>query len=155
MAVRRMQDAENQLRHYENSAKPNLPTMQQILPTMHEESNELRKALKNQEELHAKARSELEASRQLPHQGSQQVLSMPISSRTSESGWECIDKNRVHAFPVGTEVRSPEIRTPSRRSPVSREKINIMGTPMAQEHNPCTLCRVLLPRYQIRTCLSR
>ena len=91
---------------------------------MHEELNELRKALRNQEELHARTRSELEASRPLPQQGSQQTSSMPISSRTTESGWECIGEDRVPSFPVGTEVRSPEICTPSQRSPSNREKVN-------------------------------
>ena len=84
MAVQRMQEAENQLRHYEDNAKQNLPTM-------HEELNELRKALRNQEELHARTTSELEASRLLPQQGSQQISSMPISSRT----WGCIGKGSI------------------------------------------------------------
>ena len=53
MAVRRMQKAEDQLRHVEDNAK-------QALPTMHEELNELRRALRLQEDLHA-PRSELEA----------------------------------------------------------------------------------------------
>ena len=103
MAVRRMQEAENQLQHYEDNAK-------QSLPTMHEELNESRKALRNQEELHARTRSELEASRLLPQQGSQQTSSMPISSRTTESSWECIGKDRVPSFPVGTEVREGQLR---------------------------------------------
>ena len=54
MAVRRMQKAEDQLRHVEDNAK-------QALPTMHEELNELRRALRLQEDMHARTRSELEA----------------------------------------------------------------------------------------------
>ena len=53
MATRRMQEAEGQLRHYEDNAK-------QTLPTMHEELNKLRRALRNHEELNARAKSELE-----------------------------------------------------------------------------------------------
>ena len=79
MAVRRMQDAEGQLRYYEVSAK-------HTLPTMHEELSELRTALRSQQELNARAKSELETARGLHHQGSQQASSMPISSRTTGSG---------------------------------------------------------------------
>eukprot|EP00439_Symbiodinium_sp_Y106_P055637 s2913_g7.t1 len=115
MAVRRMQKAEDQLRHVEDNAK-------QALPTMHEELNELRRALRLQEDMHARTRSELEAARLAPQSIFQQASSIPISSRTTESGWECVI--RVQAFPVGTEVRSPEILTPSHRSPANREKFD-------------------------------
>ena len=56
MAVQRMQQAEDQLRQVENSAR-------QTLPTMHGELNELRRALKLQEDMQARTRSELEAAR--------------------------------------------------------------------------------------------
>ena len=49
---------------------------------------ESRQRLKKQEELRLGARNELEPSRHLPQQVSQQASSMPISSRTSETGWE-------------------------------------------------------------------
>ena len=71
-----MQNAEDQLRHVEDSAK-------QALPTMHGELNELKRALRLQEGMHARTRSELEAAR-LASQGLfQQASSMPISSRTT------------------------------------------------------------------------
>ena len=68
MAVRRMQKAEDQLRHVEDSAK-------QALPTMHEELN-----LRLQEDMHARTRSELEAARLVPQSIFQQASSIPISS---------------------------------------------------------------------------
>ena len=70
MAMQRIQEAESQVRHYEDTAR-------QSLPTMHEEFNELRKALRNQEELHVRTRSELEASRLLP----QRVHNRPQACR--------------------------------------------------------------------------
>ena len=73
MAVRRMQKAEDQLRHVEDNAK-------QALPTMHEELNELRRALRLQEDMHARTRSELEAARLAPQSIFQQASSIPISS---------------------------------------------------------------------------
>ena len=51
MAVRRMQKAEDQLRHVEDSAK-------QALPTMHGELNELRRAWRLHEDMHARTRSD-------------------------------------------------------------------------------------------------
>ena len=114
MAMQRMQKAEDQLWQVENSAK-------QTLPTLHGELNELRRALKLQEDVQARTLSELEAARNA-HQGLRQPSSsMPISSRTTESGWECVSRDRVQAFPVGAEIRSPEVRTPSHRSPVNRQ----------------------------------
>ena len=104
----------------ENSAK-------QTLPTLHGELNELRRALKLQEDVQARTLSELEVARNA-HQGLRQPSSsMPISSRTTESGWECVSRDRVQAFPVGAEIRSPEIRTPSHRSPVNREVFDFAG----------------------------
>ena len=52
----------------------------------------------------------------------------PISSRTTESGWEYLSRDRVQAFPVGSEIRSPEIHTPSHRSPVNREVFDFTGS---------------------------
>ena len=52
---------------------------------------------------------------------------MPISSRTTESGWEYLSRDRVQAFPVGSDIRSPEIHTPSHRSPVNREVFDFAG----------------------------
>ena len=72
--------------------------------------------------------SELEAARNA-HQGFRQPSSsIPISSRTTESGWECVSRDRVQAFPVGAEIRSPEVHTPSHRSPVNREVFNFVGS---------------------------
>ena len=106
MAVQRMQQAEDQLRQVENSAR-------QTLPTMHGELNELRRVLKLQEDMQARTWSELEAARHASQGPRQPSSSMPISSRTTESGWEYLSRDRVQAFPVGSEIRSPEIHTPS------------------------------------------
>ena len=81
---------------------------------------ELRQRLKHQ--LHARARSELEASRNLPQQVFQQASGMPMSSRTSETGWEHASHGGVMSFSRGAEVRSPEIGT-RQHSPMNRAKI--------------------------------
>ena len=120
MAVQRMQQAEDQLRQVENCAR-------RTLPTMHGELNELRRALKLQEDMQARTRSVLEAARHAPQGLRQPSSSMPISSRTTESGWEYLSRDRVQAFPVGSEIRSPEIHTPSHRSPVNREVFDFAG----------------------------
>ena len=121
MAMQRMQKAEEQLWQVENNAK-------HTLPTLHGELNELRRALKLQEDVQARTLSELEAARNA-HQGFRQPSSsIPISSRTTESGWECVSRDRVQAFPVGAEIRSPEVHTPSHRSPVNREVFNFVGS---------------------------
>ena len=112
--VHEMREAQHRLRHFEDNARQNLPTM-------HEELNELRRMLKQQEEANSRMKSEYETSRHLPHQASVQTSSMPISSRTTENGWDLLNTDRVVAFPVGSEVRSPELLTPSHRSPVNRE----------------------------------
>ena len=120
MAMQRMQKAEEQLWQVENNAK-------HTLPTLHGELNELRRALKLQEDVQARTLSELEAARNA-HQGFRQPSSsIPISSRTTESGWECVSRDRVQAFPVGAEIRSPEVHTPS-QSPVNREVFNFVGS---------------------------
>ena len=121
MAVQRMQQAEDQLRQVENSAR-------QTLPTMHGELNELRRVLKLQEDMQARTWSELEAARHASQGPRQPSSSMPISSRTTESGWEYLSRDRVQAFPVGSEIRSPEIHTPSHRSPVNREVFDFTGS---------------------------
>ena len=121
MAMQRMQKAEDQLWQVENNSK-------HALPTLHGELNELRRALKLQEDVQARTLSELEAARNA-HQGFRQPSSsMPIPSRTTESGWECVSRDRVQAFPVGAEIRSPEVHTPSHRSPVNREVFNFVGS---------------------------
>ena len=110
-----------------NRPRINSGNARQTLPTMHGELNELRRALKLQEDIQARTRSELEAARHC-HQGLRQPSSsMPISSRTTESGWEYLSRDRVQAFPVGSEIRSPEIHTPSHRSPVNREVFDFTG----------------------------
>ena len=119
MAVQRMQQAEDQLRQVENCAR-------QTPPTMHGELNELRRALKL-EDMQARTRSELEAARHAPQGLRQPSSSMPISSRTTESGWEYLSRDRVQALPVGSDIRSPEIHTPSHRSPVNREVFDFAG----------------------------
>ena len=113
---------------------------------MHEELSELRRTLRAQEDMHARTRSELEAARLAPQLNVQHApSSIPISSRTTESGWECISKDRVSAFPVGVEVRSPEVVTPSHRSPANREKfvsaeaIQGMSSSVVEESAPVRL----------------
>ena len=120
MAMQRMQKAEDQLWQVENNAK-------HALPTLHGELNELRRALKLQEDVQARTLSELEAARNAHQSFRQPSSSVPISSRTTESGWECVSRDRVQAFPVGAEIRSPEVRTPSHRSPVNREVFSFVG----------------------------
>ena len=86
MAVQRMRDAEEQLRQVEDSAR-------QTLPTMHGELNELRRALKLQED------AERTRSSTIAHQGIRQPSSsMPMSSRTTDSGWEYMSRDRVQVF---------------------------------------------------------
>ena len=113
-AMREVREAHQRLQHVEDNARQNLPTM-------HEELHELRRMLRQQEEANSRMRSEYEMSRQLPHQASVQASSMPVSSRTTENGWDILNGERVVAFPVGSEVRSPELLTPNHRSPVNRE----------------------------------
>eukprot|EP00439_Symbiodinium_sp_Y106_P011195 s6933_g1.t1 len=67
MAMQRMQKAEDQLWQVENNAK-------HALPTLHGELNELRRALKLQEDVQARTLSELEAARNA-HQGFRQPSS--------------------------------------------------------------------------------
>ena len=65
----------------------------------------------------------------LAHQGLRQPSSsMPMSSRTTDSGWEYMSRDRVQAFPIGADIRSPEVRTPSHRSSVIREVFDFAGT---------------------------
>ena len=81
MAMQRMQMAEDQLWQVENNAK-------HTLPTLHGELNELRRALKLQEDVQARTLSELEAARNAHQSFRQPSSGMPISSRTTESGGE-------------------------------------------------------------------
>ena len=114
-AMRRGQEVQQRLQHVEDTARQNLPTM-------HEELNELRRMLKNQEDKNMRMKSEYEMSRQLPQPVSVQTSSMPTSSRATEHGWDFLSSDRVAAFPIGAEVRSPEIVTPSHRSPANRDR---------------------------------
>ena len=114
-AIRRGQDVQQRLQHVEDNAR-------QSLPTMHEELSELRRMLKHQEDMNMKVKSEYEMYRRLPQQAAVQSSSMPTSSRATEHGWDFLSSDKVAAFPVGTEVRSPEVLTPNHRSSVSREQ---------------------------------
>ena len=142
MAMQRMQKAEEQLWQMENNAK-------HTLPTLHGELNELRRALKLQEDVQARTLSELEAARNA-HQGFRQPSSsIPISSRTTESGWECVSRDRVQAFPVGVEIRS------LRYTRLATEVRSIVkgstswGVPSTQqkEQRLSTLCLVLIAKH--------
>ena len=60
------------------------------------------------------------------HVASQQSSSMPLSSKSSDAGWEYVQSQgsqRGISFPVGSEVRSPELSSPTLRSPRSRSKV--------------------------------
>ena len=60
------------------------------------------------------------------HVSSQQSSSMPLSSKTSDAGWEYVQSQGSQkgvSFPVGSEVRFPELSSPTLRSPISRSKV--------------------------------
>ena len=52
---------------------------------------------------------------------------MPLSSKTSEAGWEYVNSQvssqKGRSFPVGAEMRSPELGSPTQHSPADRSKI--------------------------------
>ena len=73
--------------------------------------------------MHLRTQHELEIARRLCQQVSQQTSSIPLSSRTSETGWEHIGSTKALPVSVGAAVRSPEINTPNHRSPSNRDKI--------------------------------
>ena len=68
--------------------------------------------MKLQEDIQARTRSELEAARLAQRTSSSSSSSMPMSSRTTDSGWEYLSRDRVQAFPIGADIRSPEVHTP-------------------------------------------
>ena len=97
---------------------------------LHSEVGELRRRLKQQEEFQARSqqawRHEIEMVRRQQHVSSQQSSSMPLSSKTSDAGWEYVQSQGSQkgiSYPVGSEVRSPEISSPNLRSPVNRSKV--------------------------------
>ena len=97
---------------------------------LHSEVGELHRRLKQQEELQARNqqawRQEIEMARRQHHVSSQQSSSMPLSSKTSDVGWEYVHSQgsqKVISFPVGSEVRSPELSSPTLRSPIDRSKV--------------------------------
>ena len=63
-----------------------------LLPALHGELGEIRQRLKQQEEVQARSqqawKQEIEAARRQAHMTSQQSSSMPLSSKTSDAGWE-------------------------------------------------------------------
>ena len=88
-AARRVEQAEDHIRQARERERP--------LSALHEELGELRQRLKQQEELQLHAQQMwkqeldgLDAARRVPQQVSQQSSSMPISSRTSDAGWEYV-----------------------------------------------------------------
>ena len=103
---------------------------------LHSEVGELRRRLRQQEEFQARSqqawRQEIETAqaRRQQHVSSQQSSSMPLSSKTSDAGWEYVQSQSSQkgvSFPVGNEVRSPEINSPNIPSPVNRGKVTSDG----------------------------
>ena len=97
---------------------------------LHSEVGELRRRLKQQEELQAHNqqawRQEIEMARRQHHVSSQQSSSTPLSSKTSDAGWEYVHSQGSQkgiSFPIGSDVRSPELSFRTLRSPVSRSKV--------------------------------
>ena len=97
---------------------------------LHSEVGKLRRRLKQQEEFQARSqqawRQEIKIARRQPHLASQQYPSMPLSSKTSDAGWEYVHSQGSQkglSFPLGNEVRSPELSSPTLRSPTSRSKV--------------------------------
>ena len=113
---------------------------------LHSEVSEPRQRLKQQEELQARNqqawRQEIEIARRQPHLVSQQSSSMPLSSKTSDAGWEYVHSQgsqKGMTFTVGSEVRSPELNSPTLRSPVNRSKatadVQPVAAPIVQDAN--------------------
>ena len=105
-----------------------------VSPSAHSEVGELRRRLRQQEEFQARNqqawRQEIEMARRQQHVSSQQSSSMPLSSKTSDAGWEYVQSQSSQkgiSFPLGSEVRSPEINSPNIPSPVNRGKVTSDG----------------------------
>ena len=141
---------------------------------LHSEVGELRRRLKQQEELQARSqqawRQEIEIARRHTHThtpththththtrlASQQSSSMPLSSKTS-AGWEYVHSQGCQkglSFPVGSEVRSPELSSPTLRSPTSRSKVTSQiqpdAPPIVQDVNMDHRSGPSLPSSEIR-----
>ena len=96
---------------------------------LHSEVGELCRRLKQQEEFQARSqqawRQEIEIARRQTHLASQQSSSLPLSSKTSDAGWGYVHSQGSQkglTFPIGSDVRSPELGSPMLRSPTSRGK---------------------------------
>ena len=107
------------------------------LSALHGELGELRQRLRQQEEFQARSqqawRQEIEMARRQAHLTSQH---MPLSSKTSDAEWEYVHSQvgsqKGLSFPVGSEVRSPELGSPTLRSPTSRSKVTSETQPGLQ-----------------------
>ena len=107
------------------------------LSALHSEVGELRRRLRQQEEIQARTqqawRQEIEIARRQHHLPSQPSSSMPLSSKTSEAGWEYVQSQSQSSqkgisFPRSSEVRSPEVNSPNVPSPVHEGKAMPDGT---------------------------
>ena len=106
--------------------EPELP-----LTALHDDLGEPRHRRRQQEELQVRSqqawKQEFEAARRQAHQASQQSSSMPLSPKTSDAGWEYVSSQvssqKGLSFPVGVEVRSPDLAAPTQYSPINRAKI--------------------------------
>ena len=99
------------------------------LSALHSEVGELRRRLRQQEEFQARTqqawKQEIELARRQHHVPSQPSSSMPLSSKTSDAGWEYVQSQSQSSqkgisFPRGSEVRSPEVSSPNVPSPVNQ-----------------------------------
>ena len=122
--VARLRQAEMAARH-DNGLSPT---------ALHSEVGELRRRLRQQEELQARNqrawRQEIEMAQRQQHVSSQQSSSIPLSSKTSDAGWEYVQSQSSQkgiSFPVGSDVRSPEINSPNLPSPVNKYKVTSDG----------------------------
>ena len=104
------------------------------LSALHSEVGELRRRLRQQEEFQAGSqqawRQEIELARRQQHVSSQQSSSMPLSSKTSDAGWEYVQSQSSQkgvSFPLGSEVRPPEVNSPNVPSPVNRGTVTSDG----------------------------
>ncbi|CAE7268027.1 unnamed protein product [Symbiodinium sp. CCMP2456] len=116
--------------HQEEAYARQVSERERPITALHSELGELRLRLKQQEELQTHSQQswklEIEAERMRSQQHSQRSSNAPRSSRTSETGWECVSSQvgsqKGSAFPVASDVRSPDIGSPTLRSPVNRGK---------------------------------
>ena len=107
------------------------------LSALRSEVGELRRRLRQQEEFQARNqqawKQEIELARRQHHVPSQPPSSMPLSSKTSDAGWEYVQSQSQSSqkgisCSRGSEVRSPEVSSSNVPSPINRGKVSTDGT---------------------------